>query len=293
MKKGFILINAYSSLPSSLNQSRRLKEEFEKSGVKIDVLRNIYPLYTRDDGGIENRLPPYDFCVYLDKDKYASALLEKAGVPLFNSRAAIQACDDKMTTHILLSGRGVPMPKTIPGLLCYDPEAVTVAKWLDFIEKELGYPMIVKAVYGSLGRDVYKIDDRARLEEIAEKLKLRPHLFQRFVADSAGKDIRVVVIGGEAIAAMERKSADDFRSNLELGGVGAPVKITHELEKLCVYVAKILGLDYCGIDVLEEKGKFLICEVNSNAFFGGIEKVTGVNVAEAYARHILRTVYGD
>ncbi|MDE6667605.1 MAG: RimK family alpha-L-glutamate ligase, partial [Clostridia bacterium] len=50
--------------------------------------------------------------------------------------------------------------------------------------------------------------------------------------------------------------------------------------------------DYCGIDVLYgENGGYLVCEVNSNAFFGGIERVTGVNVARLYAEYICSKIY--
>jgi gamma-F420-2:alpha-L-glutamate ligase len=55
--------------------------------------------------------------------------------------------------------------------------------------------------------------------------------------------------------------------------------------------ASILGLDYCGVDVLiGPKGEPILCEVNSNAFIEGIEKVTGVNVASAYAHHIEKSI---
>jgi len=50
-------------------------------------------------------------------------------------------------------------------------------------------------------------------------------------------------------------------------------------------------LDYCGVDVLPDKDGYLLCEVNSNAFFDGIESVTGINVARAYAEYIFNEIY--
>lgn len=292
MKKGLILLNAYSTLPSGKNQAVRLKEEFSKLGVTVEIRKNAPEIYLDNNGKIVSALKSYDFCVYSDKDKYISELLEKSGVRLFNSHASICACDDKMQTHILLSGHGIPMPATIAGLLCYVPDAEISDETLDKIESTLGYPVIVKTCYGSLGNGVFKADNRTRLRALAEELKCKPHLFQKCITESLGKDIRVIVIGGKVIAAMRRRSETDFRSNIELGGTGTAAVIDENLKALCVRVADVLGLDYCGIDVLESKKGYCICEVNSNAFFGGIEKATGVNVAKAYADYIYGEIYG-
>ena len=86
---------------------------------------------------------------------------------------------------------------------------------------------------------------------------------------------------------MERRAKEgEFRSNIELGGKGFPVRLTDGFREAAERAAKTLGLDYCGVDLLDSDGRPVLCEVNSNAFFEGIEQVTGVNVAAAYARHI-------
>jgi RimK family alpha-L-glutamate ligase len=290
MKRAIIIINAYSTLPTGLNQAKRLKSEFSRLGVDVEIRRNGF--FATVGEKIESRLSGFDFCVYLDKDKYASAILEKTGLRLFNRHTAVRVCDDKMETHLALTGRGVPMPETVAGLLCYDEGTKTDAAELDFLEKKLGFPVIVKESFGSLGKGVYKVDDRVALEAIMNKLKRTPHLFQKFVSSSAGKDVRVIAIGGKAVAAMERISAADFRSNLELGGTAQPYEIDGCLRDICELTAKTLNLDYCGIDVLFGENGYLVCEVNSNAFFGGIERVTGVNIARIYAEYIFGEIYG-
>ncbi len=293
MKKCLILVNAYSRLKSSLNQSARLKEEFSSLGVRAEVRPNdFFACEVSEGGDIVRTAEDYDFCVYLDKDKYVARMLEKCGLRLFNPAEAIETCDDKMLTAIALSGCGVAMPRTLPGLLCYNPEEEVKEGVLDEVERRLGYPVIIKTAYGSLGSGVFKADGRAELKVIAEKVKCMPHLFQRCVAASAGTDARVIVVGGRVIAAMRRQSAGDFRSNLELGGQGFPLVPDKELTKLCQKVASLVCPDYCGIDVLFGEGGYLVCEVNSNAFFGGMEKVTGINVAGAYARYMYGEVYG-
>lgn len=292
MKKCLILINAYSRLQSSLNQSERHKVELEKLGVCVDILPNDFFAAQIDGfGNIKNRVEGYDFCIYLDKDKYISQMLEKSGLRLFNSHEAISFCDDKMLTSITLANNRIPMPKTLAGLLCYDEGAEIDGKTFKHIENELGYPLVVKTCYGSLGKGVFKADNRAELIKIANKLKCTPHLFQQFVKSSAGRDIRVIVIGGKFIASMVRSSNVDFRSNLELGGTAEAFNPPQEVISLCERTAMLLKLDYCGIDVLFGEGGYYICEVNSNAFFGGIENTTKVNIAKAYAEYIVSSVY--
>ena len=243
MKKGLILVNAYTRQERSLNQSKRLKEELEKNGVSIDIKRNDFFVAQIDNGGnLKSQAKGYDFCIYLDKDKYVSLMLEKSGLRLFNSHSAIQASDDKMQTAILLPDNYIPMPHTLPGLLCYENQKLNI-KAIEMVAKTLGFPVIIKSSYGSLGKEVYKADDMAELCAIAEKLKFAPHLFQEFIKSSYGKDIRVIVIGGKFVAAMLRQSKGDFRSNLELGGEGRSIVLPKEAQELCENVARLLTLD--------------------------------------------------
>ena len=293
MKRAAIIINAYSRLKSALNQPVRLKEELAKLGVDAEILPNdAFFCTVEGDGGIVSRLSGFDFVVYLDKDKYVARMLQKSGVRLFNRAEAIEDCDDKMLTAIRLANAGIPMPPTVPGLLCYDENAPLNAAAMDRAAQILGYPLVVKSSYGSLGSGVHLARDAGELKDICQKLKCSPHLFQKFIAESSGRDARVIVVGGEVTAAMTRTAHGDFRSNLELGGSGSPLVPDDGLAELCRRVARHICLDYCGIDILFGSNGYLVCEVNSNAFFGGIERVTGINVAAAYAAHMYRSVYG-
>lgn len=287
--KANIIVNAFFDTPATRYQSSRIKEELERRKISTYIIKN--DLFGAEiDGGKLKECMDCDFVVYLDKDKYLSLALEKSGVKLFNSHSAIQACDDKALCAINLANCGVPMPRTIPGLLCYDQSSPLSPEYADYIESRLGYPLVVKRCFGSLGKFVYRADDRKALESFMEELKCTPHLYQQYIEESAGRDVRVTVVGGRAIAAMERKSCGDFRSNIGLGGKGAKYELDGELRNLCERAANILKLDYCGIDVLFGKDGYLLCEVNSNAFFGGSESATGVNIAGEFVEHILNTL---
>ena len=286
--KGLIVVNAYDKNEGYLYQPKRLKEELTSLGVRTDVKKSDGFLLTVEGGNVLSKVEGYDFCVFWDKDKYLLSMLEKAGLPTFNKKDAILTCDDKMATCIALAGGGVPMPRTFAGTLCYRKDEPVSSLTLDDAEK-LGYPLVVKECYGSLGESVCLVNDRKTLERVAEKVKCKPHLYQEYIATSYGKDVRVIVVGDKVVGAMLRRGKD-FRSNVGAGGKGEPYPLTCEIEKLALKIAKILGLDYCGIDLLFGKDGFIVCEVNSNAFFFEFERVTGINVAREYAEYIVKKI---
>ena len=291
-QKGLIVVNTYEVFPSVEHMVSRLKEEFAELGIVFDVLSSgELPLWVSEDGKIQHGDLPYDFAIYLDKDPYVASMLEDAGLRLFNKADAIRLCDDKMLTYLSLSDKGIKMPKTISGPLRYSKKDSDV--FLKRIEASFSFPIVVKENYGSLGRNVYLVQNKTELKELENRLSYSPRLYQELIASSFGVDNRIIVIGGRAIAWMKRKSDNgDFRSNIALGGHGEGVNLPQNYIMMAENCAKILGLDYAGIDILNgPDGEPILCEVNSNAFIKGIEEVTGINVAKAYADYIFREVY--
>ena len=232
-----------------------------------------------------------DFIVYLDKDKYLSSLLEKCGFRLFNSHNTIRLCDDKGETHIALANSGIKMPKTLFPPLCYSQNADYLQSFIEYAESELNYPIIVKESFGSMAQGVFVAETQEELKEIAKKLKLKPHLFQQYMSKKVGVDVRVIVIGGKVVASMERVNENDFRSNIAVGGKGKKIELNGQFTALAEKCAKVINVDYCGVDILYgDNCEPVICEINSNAFYDGIEKVTGVNIAKAYAEYIISKI---
>ncbi len=294
--KGIIIVNPYRIPIQSVSQAERLKEEFNKLGVTINVVTDGYALVKNNDkGSLSCAFNGIDFIIFLDKDKYLSALLSKSGVPVFNTHKAIRDCDDKGETVIALSGKGINMPKTLFAPVCYNQNALLEGDFIKTVIDELGLPVVVKESYGSMGKGVYKADTKEELKNLYNDLKTKPHIYQKYLGLRAGYDVRVIVIGGKCFCAMERVNPNDFRSNIALGGTGNYIDIDSpnfaEYKKVAEKTAEILGLDYCGVDlIIDDDGTPAICEVNSNAFFGEMERVSGKNVAKSYAQHILGKV---
>lgn len=291
--KGVVIINAYPNGEKFYRQGERVADALTKIGIPTDVLKNgEVCANVQANGEIRNNVcGKYNFAVYLDKDKYLGKMLEISGLRLFNSATSVEICDDKMLTYLALSKRGLPLVESIPAPLCYTKHAVANEEFLKSVAEKLGFPMVVKKSYGSFGKGVQLVHGMAELIKTAQEFMFEPHFYQKYVSQSAGKDIRVIVIGGKAIAAMQRVAqTGEFRSNIELGGIGEKVELPAEYQLVAEKAAKEIGLDYCGVDLLITQDGPVICEVNSNAFFEGIEQVTGVDVAQKYAEYIFETV---
>ena len=287
---GIIFINPYLLPRESVKQAECLKKKFADLDVDTQVVSNGY-LYTKIDNGQLMTKYSCDFAVFLDKDKYLSKALTDCGIRLFNSHKAVRLCDDKVETYLALSNKGFNLPKTIFGALCYDINAPTPKEVRPKIISELGLPMIIKESFGSMGKGVYLASTEKEFEEIAEKVKCKPHLFQRYLGKRKGVDVRVIVIGGKAIGAMERYNDTDFRSNVAIGGKCRKINAGKDFLKVAEKVAMCLGLDYCGVDILYgDNEEPYICEVNSNAFFFGFTETTGIDVAKIYAEYIVDKV---
>ncbi len=106
-------------------------------------------------------------------------------------------------------------------------------------------------------------------------------LVQEYIKEARGVDIRCLVIGEKVVAAMQRKGAEDeFRSNIHRGGSADPIKITPEERSVAVRSAAIMGLNVCGVDILRSNHGPLVMEVNSSPGIEGVERATGIDVAD-------------
>lgn len=285
---GLIIINGYTKYLSSINQANRLVEEFKLLNVDVEIKKSTDIIYYYSNNKYIVDLPKYDFVIYLDKDKYLSRILFDNGYRLFNSPQSIEDCDDKMITHIKLSKHHIPMPNTIGAPLCYCES--NDYSFLDKVIEQINFPIVVKECYGSKGEQIYLAKNKEQLINIENKLRYKPHLYQQFIYPG-GEDYRLILIDHKVVAMMKRKNDNDFRSNIALGGEGIIVDLPKSFTDLAIQVSYILDLDYCGIDLLKDEfNNPLVCEVNSNAFFEGIEKATKVNVAKKYCEFIISKI---
>ena len=291
--RGLVIINGYPNAEKFMRQGLRICTALCAEGIETDLMKNgeVYAC-VQSDGRVESSLADkYDFAVYLDKDKYLGRMLECAGLRLFNSAKAVEVCDDKLCTYLALQTGSVRLVKSIPAPLCYTKGAIPNPIFLRSVAEQLGFPMVAKKSFGSFGSGVKLVHGMEELKLAEEEFLHEPHFYQEFIQQSRGRDYRIIVIGGKAVGCMARVAVQgEFRSNIELGGRGEKANPPKEYWSAAEQAALALGLDYCGVDLLETQEGPILCEVNSNAFFDGFEQVTGLDVAALYAKHIAKTM---
>jgi len=200
---------------------------------------------------------------------------ERMGVPVINSSDAIDNVKDKLYTHQILAQSNLDIPNTM--LLKHPID-------IDFVQKNIGFPVIVKKISGSYGRGVFLCENKKQLKQLLTMAELTKKsydiIIQEFVKDTWGKDLRVFVVNNKVVGCMMRQSTDDdFRANLSRGGEGFPYEVNEQIEWLSSEASKALGLDIAGVDLLFQNGGYKICEVNSNPGFEGMETFTKKNIA--------------
>jgi ribosomal protein S6--L-glutamate ligase len=154
----------------------------------------------------------------------------------------------------------------------------------DVIKEVGGAPCVIKLLEGTQGRGVILAETAASAKSIIEAFSAASMniLVQEFVKEANGTDIRVLVVGGEAVACMQRTCRmGEFRANLHRGGKAEPVALTEEERRTAIRSAEVLGLNVAGVDMLRSERGPLVIEVNSSPGIEGMEQASGADVAGA------------
>ena len=269
-------------------ETERLVEEFHKQNINIQLVDpNTIDIFVNKDNkksilvnGEPSDLPNFVFPrTGSGTSYYIKAVIrhfERMDIPVINSSDAIDNVKDKLYTHQILAQSNLDIPKTM--LLRYPID-------IDFVQKNIGFPVIVKKISGSYGRGVFLCENKKQLNQLVTMAELTKKsydiIIQEFVKDTWGKDLRVFVVNNKVVGCMMRQATDDdFRANISRGGEGFPYEVNEQIEWLSSESSKALGLDIAGVDLLFQNGGYKICEVNSNPGFEGMEQFTKKNIAE-------------
>ncbi len=275
-------------------ETNRLIEEFQKQDIDIQLVDpNTVDIFVNKENkksivvnGEASDLPKFVFPrTGSGTTYYIKAVIrhfERMGVVVINNSDAIENVKDKLYSHQILAQSNLDIPKT---MLLKHPIDV------DFVQKHIGFPAIVKTISGSYGKGVFLAETKKQLQQLLTMAELtKPGyniIIQEFVKDTWGKDLRVLVVNNKVVGCMMRQATDDdFRVNITRGGEGLPYEVNEQIEWLSVESSKSLNLDIAGVDLLFDNGGYKICEVNSSPGFKGMEQYTKKNIAEEIVQYV-------
>jgi ribosomal protein S6--L-glutamate ligase len=201
---------------------------------------------------------------------------EMMHVPSANDSQAISRARDKLRSLQLLSRAGIGMPVT---------GFAHSTKDIDGLLEAVGRPpYVIKLLEGTQGVGVVLAETKKAAESVIAAFRQLDAniLVQRFIEEAGGVDVRVFVVGGRVIAAMERIALEgEFRANLHRGAKARAVDLTADEIESSLAATATLGLDVAGVDLLRSSAGPLVIEVNASPGLEGIEAASGVDVAGA------------
>lgn len=267
-----------------LYSTQRLVKEAEDRGAEVEI---VDPLETslvlgEQNGQVIHRGWPIEADAVIPRIGYSVTSegvrvvrqFESQGIYVANSADSILRSRDKLTASQILSHHGIPVPRT-----------ALVTSWRDTeraISRVGGVPCVIKASQGTQGNSVHLARSiRDAREHVYRLLANRETvLVQEYIRESHGRDVRVIVAGGEVVAAMRRVARGrEFRSNFHLGGQVEAIELKKDFAKVAIRAASLLGIEVGGVDLLEGRSGPILLEVNSSPGLEGIERASKVNVA--------------
>ncbi len=206
-------------------------------------------------------------------------VLAASGVPVVNSPDALEKSANKFRTALALQAAGVLHPRVLQ--VCSERTARAAAR-------KLGYPVVLKAPDGSEGNAVFLVDRERDMPDAVARLRgvcgrdpggWTPLLVQELMAESMGRDKRVLVVGGHAVACMERVAQrGEWRSNLSQGAHPRPASLGADEAGAAVRSVLALGLDFGVVDLMPLRAGPAVLEVNS---FGDVVDIVAMSGVDA------------
>ena len=203
--------------------------------------------------------------------------MEVAGIRVINSTYPFRRSRDKYATQYTLHAAGIPIPKTFT--------TESLARAYEMTEEMK--PIIYKPILSSMGRGSMKFDDTDLAYNAYRTLDrlYHPLIIQGYIKNP-GRDIRVFIIGDECVGAVYKYIPEGkWKSNVAQGGKMVEEEMSPEIIELGFKAARAMGLDYCGVDILESSDGPVVLEVNAAPGWQGLNEATGKDVADLVVRY--------
>ncbi|MDG5776038.1 RimK family alpha-L-glutamate ligase [Haloarculaceae archaeon H-GB1-1] len=206
--------------------------------------------------------------------------------PMLNPPQAVTTAIHKYAAATALANDGLPVPDS---LLALSGDRMNAER------ERFGETAVYKTAIGTHGGGAWMVE----LDDpVNPRVGNRQAFLQEYIDHDEQRhhDLRVYVVGGKVIGAMNRYAPEgEWRTNVALGGEveDATDGLSQEVRSIAERATEAIGLDYAGVDIVEGEEGLYVLEVNPTAGFRGLFKATGVSPAPYIAQLAIESVGGS
>lgn len=162
---------------------------------------------------------------------------------------------------------GLPKPYTI---------VLSEESSYDSVQSALGDTFIAKNPFTTLSKGVFLVHNETEFRKVVDRVSM----CQDFINTSKGKDLRILLLGGEVVAAVVRSNPNNWRSNLFRQGELKLFEVPNWLKDKLYVIKSYYGIDMCAVDLLfgDNDEDFYFLEVNMNPYLIDMEEISGKNI---------------
>ncbi|WP_020620292.1 ATP-grasp domain-containing protein [Paenibacillus daejeonensis] len=265
------------SLSSAGQQYGSGYRDQELEDTRVYYLRALFlPTPAFDATPIEEQIQEEGYIAYAaQRERYAAWLSFLKCLPLHGKLLVNPV--DTLLIHFAkpyqieaLRQAGIPVPETL----------VTSSR-----DRVLAFAQSRQVVYKPVagGAHCRLLEPEDLVPERLDTLRHAPAIFQEYIQ---GRDVRVFVLDGKAIAAFELESDEvDYR----LGGQGIrAISIPDEIASMCVAACSRLNLLFSGVDLKRRPdGSYVLIECNPSPMFEGFDRHAVEPIVTTLARYLL------
>lgn len=281
---------------------RQLRQALETKGLESDFVRLQECHLEVQNGapkigipGFEDQLPSGVFIREVPGGSLEEVIfyldilhaLEASGVKVYNDAGAIERSVDKVRASFLFALHSVPTPRTFA--------VRDVRQMREFLDNwfETHQYVVAKPIFGSQGKGLKRLsrDDPHPDYDLSRGI----YYLQEYIepVSSRSCDWRILVIDGQAVAAM-RREGEDWISNIANGGQGHPASLEPELAQLAERAVTAVEMPYAGVDLMRDRqGATWVTEVNSIPAWRGLQQVHPGNISDLLIEGFLKHCHGE
>jgi len=202
---------------------------------------------------------------------------------LENLSEKIEKTVDKSLTSLILRDNNINTPDT----WIFRGDKNLYEKVDKLLKKNI---LIYKPLFGSQGENIVKIKNIDDLKKIESSTNI--YYLQKFIETKPSHDYRVLIISNKKnrkIYSMARYGKT-FINNVSAGGECTPIALGKEIIEKSIKVSKLFQLPFCGIDLIKERDKIYVIEINSVPAWKGLQSITKDNISESITDILFKSI---